>query len=473
MIFTEVRFLFFFLVVFLIHWILRSNHSRKIWLLFCSYVFYAAWDWRFLSLIIASTLVDYAIGLGMAVYERNKHARKRLLTTSMIFNLGMLGVFKYFNFFIDSAAGLLKFVGLAASPSTLQIILPVGISFYTFQTMSYTIDVYKRQLAPRKSLLDVALFVGFFPQLVAGPIVRAIEFLPQLRREKTFRDIAWRSCIVLFMLGFVKKACVSDNLSIYVDAYFADPHAYDTASAFIGVMLYSIQIYCDFSGYSDMAIATAAMLGYQFCTNFSFPYFAPNIQEFWRRWHISLSSWLRDYLYIMLGGSRGSKLFRYRNLMLTMLLGGLWHGAAWKFIFWGLLHGVALVIHREWSQQFQSSRWRNNKLWRLFSIVITFYWVSLAWIFFRAETFAGATFIAGNFIGLGGTTTNGISSLSDRLWIVIVGLLAIHIVCSSGILQKAATKCPRWVFATCLGASIAVIGSLMSTEISPFIYFQF
>lgn len=472
MIFTELRFLFFFALVFVIHWLLRAGSSRKIWLLICSYVFYAAWDWRFLSLIVASTLFDYAIGRCLARYDDKDKVRKRLLIASMIFNLGMLGVFKYFNFFIDSAAGLLQFVGFSANLSTLQIILPVGISFYTFQTMSYVIDVYKRELEPRKSLLNVALFVGFFPQLVAGPIVRAVDFLPQLDTARLFKNVAWRSCIVLFVLGFIKKACVSDNLAMYVDLYFADPHAYDAASAFLGVLLYSIQIYCDFSGYSDMAIATAGMLGYQFCINFSFPYFATSIQTFWHRWHISLSTWLRDYLYITLGGSRGSKFFRYRNLMLTMLLGGLWHGAAWKFLVWGGLHGSALVVHREWSQRV-SDVWRKNVIWKFVSIGMTFYWVSLAWIFFRAESFSDAVFISQNFLGFSGWSNESLLALSNRLWVVIGVLFVLHLISSTEIIQKSAQKCPRWAFATILGASIAVISSLMSTEVSPFIYFQF
>ena len=472
MIFTELRFLFFFLAVFTIHWALQGNRFRKSWLLLCSYVFYAAWDWRFLSLIIASTLVDYVIGLGITKFDSNERVRKSLLIFSTVFNLGMLGVFKYFNFFVDSAVVLLDNIGLSANINTLEIILPVGISFYTFQTMSYTIDIFKRELAPRKDLLDLALFVGFFPQLVAGPIVRAIDFLPQLKKARTFSKVAWRSCIVLFLMGFVKKACVSDNLSIYVDAYFADPHAYDTASAFIGVLLYSVQIYCDFSGYSDMAIATAGMLGYQFCDNFAFPYFASSIQDFWRRWHISLSSWLRDYLYITLGGSRGTKIFRYRNLMLTMLLGGLWHGAAWKFVAWGALHGGALVVHREWADRVSQS-WRNNIVWKCLSIGLTFYWVSLAWIFFRAQGFSDAIFIAKNYLGLGTFNTDDLQSLSYRLWIVIGILFVMHVISSSRVIQKAANKCPRWAFASLLGVSIAIITSMMSTEVSPFIYFQF
>lgn len=460
------------MIVFLVNWVLRANASRKIWLLSCSYFFYAAWDWRFLSLILASTLFDYVVAIWMAARADNRKTRKMLLIASIAFNLGMLGVFKYFNFFIDSAVGLLDSIGFSPHPMSLQIILPVGISFYTFQTMSYTIDVYRHQLEPRKSLLDVALFVGFFPQLVAGPIVRAIEFLPQLHETTVFKSVRWRACITLFLVGFIKKACISDNLSIYVDQYFSQPEAYDSLAAVMGVLLYSVQIYCDFSGYSDMAIATAAMLGYKFCDNFAHPYLAANIQEFWRRWHISLSTWLRDYLYIPLGGSRGSKLFRYRNLMLTMLLGGLWHGAAWRFIVWGALHGFALVVHREWDQRV-SKRWRQNWLWKGVSIAFTFYWVSLAWIFFRANNMTDALLIAKSYLGLSFMGESQLATMSIRLWIAIAVLLVLHVLAYSGLTKAFSQRSPRWVFAAAVGAIIALASSMMATKANPFIYFQF
>ena len=472
MIFTEFRFIIFFMIVFAVHWLLIGTRSRKLWLLSCSYFIYAAWDWRFLSLILLSTVVDYCVALALERKSSSPKVRKRLLITSVVFNLGMLGVFKYFNFFQESAVALLTSVGFSPHPTTLQIILPVGISFYTFQTMSYTIDVYREKLQARKSLLDVALFVGFFPQLVAGPIVRAIDFLPQLQSQRTFSKVAWRGCITLFLLGFIKKACVSDNISIYIDQYFSDPQAFESLSAVLAVSLYSVQIYCDFSGYSDMAIATAGMLGYQFCDNFSFPYFATNIQDFWRRWHISLSTWLRDYLYIPLGGSRGSKLFHYRNLLLTMLLGGLWHGAAWRFVVWGALHGVALIAHREFDQNI-SRRLRDNFVWKFISMVVTFYWVGLAWIFFRAADMQDAIFVSKAYMGLGWLSGAEAASLSSKLWVVLAVLLAGHLIAYSGIIEKAVKKSPRWAFAAAVGVTVAVITSMIATEIKPFIYFQF
>jgi alginate O-acetyltransferase complex protein AlgI len=289
MLFTEPAFFAFFAAVFLLHWAVSSNGLRKLLLLVASYLFYAAWDWRFLSLIFLSTIVDFVVGIVLKK-EQPILGRRTWLTLSLVTNLGVLGFFKYFNFFVASGSGLLSAMGLDPGERTLNIILPVGISFFTFQTMSYTIDVYRGKLKPISNPLDFALFVGFFPQLVAGPIVRAADFLPQLRQARRFPRIPFRSCLTLFFVGFFKKACISDNLAPIVDSVFAAPHAYGTLSIWIAVIFYAIQIYCDFSGYTDMAIATARALGFELRLNFDFPYLAGNITEFWRRWHISLSS---------------------------------------------------------------------------------------------------------------------------------------------------------------------------------------
>jgi alginate O-acetyltransferase complex protein AlgI len=304
MIFTELSFLAFFALVFGVHWWLTSHRARKLWLLAASYFFYGAWDWRFLSLIVGSTALDYVVGLRLEGND-DERSRKRWIALSVVANLGLLGVFKYANFFLDSAIRLASALGFEASPHVLGIVLPVGISFYTFQTMSYSLDVYRRELRAVRDPLDFALFVTFFPQLVAGPIVRAIDFLPQLERVRVWRDVRVRACATLFLVGYVKKACIGDNVAELVDPYFKDPALYDALSAWIAVLFYAVQIYCDFSGYSDMAIATAGLFGYELRLNFDFPYFAASIRDFWRRWHMSLSSWLRDYLYIPLGGSRG------------------------------------------------------------------------------------------------------------------------------------------------------------------------
>ena len=350
MLFVEFRFFWFFLAVFAVYWSLRGNRNRKIWLLVCSYFFYACWNWKFLFLIMASSALDYFVGSMLA---RTDDARKRRgwLIMSLCANLGTIAFFKYYNFFVTSAAAALAWLGLPASLHTLNIVIPVGVSFYTFHSMSYTIDVYRRKLEPVRSLLDLACFIGFFPQMVAGPIVRASQFLPQLRSIRRFSDVDARGALVLFLTGFIKKACIADSVAPFVDRYFEAPWNFATASAWVAVLFYAIQIYCDFSGYTDMAIATAGLLGYQLPVNFRFPYFATNISDFWHRWHISLSSWLRDYLYIPLGGNRGPAWFVYRNIMITMLLGGLWHGGAWTFVIWGGLHGLALVVHRAWQQR--------------------------------------------------------------------------------------------------------------------------
>ncbi|MEL7520851.1 MAG: MBOAT family O-acyltransferase, partial [Cyanobacteria bacterium J06553_1] len=307
MIFTEFRFFIFFAVVFGVYWALRSNGWRKAWILACSYAFYGAWDWRFLSLIIGSTLVDYVVGLNLVKCDdsskvNSSKAKRSWLALSLCVNLGALAFFKYANFFADSAVGFFSWMGLPVNSVTLGIVLPVGISFYTFQTLSYSLDIYAGQLQPKKNLLDLATFVAFFPQLVAGPIVRAADFLPQLEIARSFDQVNVRACLTLFMVGFFKKACVSDNLAPIVDKYFAAPDTFDAISSWIGVLSYTVQIYCDFSGYSDMAIACAGLLGYELCVNFNFPYFASSITDFWRRWHISLSTWLKDYLYIPVGG---------------------------------------------------------------------------------------------------------------------------------------------------------------------------
>ncbi|NEO02596.1 MAG: MBOAT family protein [Moorea sp. SIO3I7] len=381
MIFTEFRFLFFFLTVFCIYWTLSEHQHRKIWLLICSYLFYAAWNWRFLSLMLASTIIDYVVGLmisrpiiddanpdwetketnstknfdwnNLGSKPINSRQRKLWLVLSLIGNLSILGFFKYYNFFTDSAANFLNWLGLPISFPILQVILPVGISFYTFQTLSYSLDIYRGKLKPTKKFWDFALFVSFFPQLVAGPIVRAAIFLPQLLTPKTFSQVEVRSCLMLFLVGYFKKACVADNLSPIVDKYFANPEMYTVASAWIGVISFIIQVYCDFSGYSDMAIASAGLLGYKLPLNFNFPYFASNITELWKRWHITMSNWFRDYLYVPLMRRREkkqrTKFFSYSNLIFTMLVTGLWHGAAWHFVVWGGLNGIALAVHKEWS----------------------------------------------------------------------------------------------------------------------------
>jgi alginate O-acetyltransferase complex protein AlgI len=469
MIFTEFRFFFFFLIAFSVYWLLQSNTPRKIWLWICSYVFYAAWDWRFLSLLVVSTVIDYTAGVMLSRPGVPQPRRKMWLIVSLVSNLGLLGFFKYFNFFTESAAQFLDFLGLPVGHQTLNILLPAGISFYTFQTMSYTIDVYWGQLKAA-NFLDFGLFVSFFPQLVAGPIVRAADFLPQLTQIRRFADVDVRGSLILFLIGYIKKACIADNLAPFVDQYFTNPTAYNSFSAWTGVIAYAVQIYGDFSGYSDMAIASAGLLGYKFCTNFNFPYLASSVTDFWRRWHMSLSTWLKDYLYIPLGGNRGTKLFTYRNLMITMLLGGLWHGAAWNFIIWGGLHGAALVVHKEWSNL--AKRWPLlQSISASLGPVLTFYFVCCTWIFFRAKDFDTAFTVLKSFVLM---NSQGDQSLPVMLAIVLAALAVCQwMAAKSGFTVPKLMQLPMPVFASSYGCILAGAFAMASTSYVPFIYFRF
>src|SRR4051812_24484880 len=464
MLFVEFRFFWFFLAVFCVYWSLRDNRSRKIWLLLCSYFFYAAWDWRFLFLLMGSSALDYFVSMKLARTE-NPAARRRWLVLSLCANLGTIAIFKYCNFFISSAAVLLAWLGLPASLHTLNIIIPVGVSFYTFHSMSYTIDVYRRKLEPVRSPLDLACFIGFFPQMVAGPIVRASQFLPQLRSIRHFSDIDPRGALVLFLTGFIKKACIADGVAPFVDRYFDAPWNFTGASAWVAVLFYAIQIYCDFSGYTDMAIASAALLGYELPVNFRFPYFAANISDFWHRWHISLSSWLRDYLYIPLGGNRGSAWFVYCNIMITMLLGGLWHGGAWTFVIWGGLHGLALVLHRGWSKRrdvlphvrdmqkrFPPKGPRTVAGW--FAWLLTIYWVCVAWIFFRAVDLPHAAPALRSFLFLPASGTQDLGAW--MLWIV-AALAFIHWLNLRGTFSTWWRRPSAPVFSAGYGCAFAVV----------------
>ena len=502
MLFVDPAFLIFFAVVFGVHWALRNNSARKVWLLFGSHFFYACffigspwtfWQkvsaheplpegWWFPFVLMGSTVMDYCVGRGIGAAQTER-SRKLWLFISLAVNLGVLGYFKYYNFFIGSASEFLRWIGLPAGEWTLRIFLPYGISFYTFQSMSYSIDVYRRRLAPVRSFLDLAFFISFFPQLVAGPIVRAMTFLPQVVEKRVWQRVDVRGCLMLFFIGFVKKACISDHAASLADALFAAPGQYSVFATFIGVFCYAVQIYCDFSGYSDMAIATARLLGYELTENFHFPYFSASITEFWRRWHISLSTWLRDYLYISLGGNRGSKAFTYRNLMLTMLLGGLWHGASWTFVIWGGLHGIALIAHREWQRiTADAAAWFRATM-RVLGPLLCFYWVCIAWVFFRAAPlydekthelratgFQVAQTILHSFV-LG--HANGPRTFALECAWLLTALVAAHWIASRGFASRVWRRLPAWAFAAMLGALTALALAFVPEKFKAFIYFQF
>jgi alginate O-acetyltransferase complex protein AlgI len=364
--------------------IVLPQRYRKIGLLLASYVFYAFWGYRSVLLLLASTLIGFLVGLAM-VRSPSQRARRLALLVSVVANLGLLGFFKYYGFFADSMNSLLG--GLGWAFPGLSIILPVGLSFFTFQTLSYTIDCYRGTLEPTRSIVDFALLVAFFPKLVAGPIVRAQDFLAQLHSgiEIQFAD-AWAG-IQILLVGLCKKLLVADTLAPFVDRVFAAPQIYSSGTIWLSVLAYTLQIYADFSGYSDMAIGCARVLGFRLPTNFQMPYLASSIREFWGKWHITLSSWLRDYLYIPLGGNRKGRVRTYLNLLLTMLLGGLWHGASWNFVIWGGVHGVALVVNRWWSGRFSA---KGSRMPSVLGSTLTFLFVSAAWVLFRAKDLSTA-----------------------------------------------------------------------------------
>ncbi|HIJ66031.1 MAG TPA: MBOAT family protein [Candidatus Hydrogenedentes bacterium] len=468
MLFTQPIFLFFFAVVFALHWLMRRNGARKVLLLVASYIFYAAWDWRFLSLILISTLIDYCVGL-LLVKKLRHFSRGTLLVMSLCANLGILGFFKYYNFFEQSFSGLLTLLGFHFHPVAPIIVLPVGISFYTFQSMSYTIDIYRGKLRPTRNFVDFALFVGFFPQLVAGPIVRAAGFLPQLRTARRLDLVKFKGPIALFLCGYFKKAIVSDSLAPLVDRVFAAPETFGVSSVWLAAVFYTVMIYCDFSGYTDMAIAVARLLGYELCVNFDFPYFARNIRVFWQRWHISLSSWLKDYLYISLGGNRGTRFATFRNLMLTMLLGGLWHGASWNFVIWGGLHGLALVIHRLYSERIPSDSAARRFVGTL-GIPLTFYWVCLSFIIFRARTMENIAAMLRAFLFFDSV---GSRALPNTLWLWLIPLGLFHWLFWRVRVIDRIQRMPDWLCSIAFGLAVFLMLLFLPFEYKPFIYFQF
>jgi alginate O-acetyltransferase complex protein AlgI len=399
MLFSSLEFLIFFPIVLCLHWCL-PRAARRVLLLVASYLFYMTWNPPFVVLLLLSTGVDFQLARRLMV-ETREGARKLLVLASMCVNLGLLAYFKYARFLLDN----LSVLGVDASWRFEDIILPLGISFYTFQTMSYTIDVYRRKIPAADSLLDFALYVSFFPQLIAGPIVRATEFLPQLAEPRErLRRIDVREGCELLLIGFFRKVYLADALGGFVDAQLRQPAELDFVGSWVVMYCFAFQIYFDFSGYSSIARGLARLLGFELPVNFDVPYLARNITDFWRRWHMTLSSWLRDYLYISLGGNRGSQLFTYRNLMLTMLIGGLWHGAAWNFVIWGGLHSAYLAAHKLWLGRASKAkaapdapRWQGA-----LGVAITFHLVCITWVFFRLPTFDEAWRVLEAMMGLHG-----------------------------------------------------------------------
>ena len=476
MLFTDLIFWAFFAVVIVLY-VLLPHRGQNRMLLVASYIFYGMWDWRFLGLILFSTVVDYAVGLAMGA-ETDQSRRRRLLWVSVAVNLGMLAIFKYLGFFIDGFAALLAGIGYQADPFMLSIVLPVGISFFTFQTLSYTIDIYRKDLEPTRDFLNFALFVAFFPQLVAGPIERARNLLPniELPRVLSWDDV--RRGAVLCLIGLIKKVVIADGVAGSVNAIYASPDP-SRIDIILATWLFAIQIYCDFSGYTDIARGVAKMLGFKLMRNFAQPYFAADPQEFWRRWHISLSSWLRDYLYISLGGNRGGNAKTYRNLMATMTLGGLWHGAAWNFVAWGVYQGVLLSVHRMIVGTHKGGgegTKRSLFAWarRIIGIAVFFQVVCYGWMLFRAHSFSQIVEFTGRVAGVIAAPSAMVMPMPPIAAVLGMAVLFVWdaLIEKTGNVQFYAGW-PMVLRAGLYAGMIYLLAFGATTETSAFIYFQF
>jgi len=476
MLFNTIEYIFFLPIVFLLYWFVFNKNLKlqNLLIFISSYFFYGWWDWRFLSLIFLSTVVDYFVGLKIHQSQDQK-VRKIYLWVSVLCNLGLLGVFKYFNFFIDSWIDLLGSFGYEQkSVWTLNVILPVGISFYTFQTMSYSLDIYYKKLKPTKDFISFASFVSFFPQLVAGPIERASNLLPQILTKRVFKYEQGVQGLRLILWGIFKKVVIADSLGIRVDRIFDSYPIMDGGVLLLGLVYFSFQIYCDFSGYSDIAIGTAKLFGIEIMSNFKFPYFSRDIGEFWRRWHISLSSWFRDYLYIPLGGSKGGKWMSIKNIFIIFIVSGFWHGANWTFIIWGMTHALLYIPlfligkNRQYTTNIVAKNNWFPSIKELFQMGMTFFSITIAWVFFRSESISDSF----NYLIL------MVSKFSiptyERFGIVFVFILVVF----DWIMRKnernpinIQNKYTRWIMYIVLIYLIISYFNIIDT--SQFIYFQF
>jgi D-alanyl-lipoteichoic acid acyltransferase DltB (MBOAT superfamily) len=390
MLFNSIEFAIFLPVVFFVYWFITNNNLKiqNLFILIASFIFYGWWDWRFLILIIISSIVDYTIGIFLSKTEVIAH-RKLLLACTLFVNLSILGFFKYFNFFIDSFSNAFSFFGQTIDVDRLNIVLPVGISFYTFQTMSYTIDIFKNKISPTKDIIAFFSFVSFFPQLVAGPIERASNLLPQFHKKRLFNYTSAVDGTRQILWGLFKKIVIADNCAVYANLIFTPETSYSGSTILFGAIFFAIQIYCDFSGYSDIAIGTARIFGFKLMRNFSFPYFSRDIAEFWRRWHISLTTWFRDYVYIPLGGNQGNTIIKIRNTFVVFVLSGFWHGANWTFIAWGVLNALyfipLLLLNKNRKNLNTIAQGKLFPSFReLIGMISTFLLIVISWIFFRA-----------------------------------------------------------------------------------------
>jgi alginate O-acetyltransferase complex protein AlgI len=498
MLFTGSAYAIFLAVSYSCFWLLRTKKVlRALFLVLSSYFFYAygtyetavnenqkvpfgilGWTALCLGIIFVGSTLDYGIA---RLLHRTEALWKRrlLLVLSVAYYLGVLAVFKYYDFAMESVADVAAKLGVPFRPTLFKLVLPFGISFFTFETMSYTIDVYRRELKPAENYLEYLLFVCFFPHLVAGPIVRPHSMLPQLAKEPVYSAGQVSEGLYLIGSGLVRKILIGDNLSEFmVKGLFERPDSYSTLETWVGVYGYAFKIYCDFSGYTDVARGSAKLFGYELPLNFDAPYLSQNLQDFWRRWHISLSSWLRDYLYIPLGGSKGSNFFTYRNLMLTMVLGGLWHGASWNFVIWGFLHGLALGVTRAYQRirpPPESGADGESLLGRWIAVALTFHYVCFAWIFFNAKTLPLARDILGNLVRVGSVTALNFSHFPPKAMAALFVAAALH--CSPKMLdekiQSLFQRAPAPVQGALLAATMLAIHLGRGSRSLGFIYGQF
>ncbi|MCL4112432.1 UNVERIFIED_CONTAM: hypothetical protein GTU68_046958 [Idotea baltica] len=475
MLFNSLDFAIFLPIVFILYWFVtnRSLNLQNLLIVVASYLFYGWWDYRFLALILFSTLVDYFIGLNLS-NSTNDSKRKLFLWTSIIANIGLLMFFKYCNFFIESFTTAFTFFGADITSNTLNIILPVGISFYTFQTLSYTIDVYRGKLEPTHSFIQFAAFVSFFPQLVAGPIERAKNLLPQFNKKRRFESDFVIGGMHLIIWGLFKKVVVADNCAFFVNQIFDGTSSHTSMELFLGAVLFGFQIYGDFSGYSDIAIGVARLFGFSLMVNFSFPYFSRDIAEFWRRWHISLSTWFRDYVYIPLGGSRGNTYKRIRNVLIVFLVSGFWHGANWTFIIWGGIHALLflpLLLFNKNRSYVNESR---MSLKQLPQILLTFALVTLVWIFFRADNVTHAIQFIADIFSFNGSSIGLFYKNSKSLLFSAIIIVALLTMLFFEFLTAQKNE-KEVVLSTNMAIFIAVLITFMGMFKNPsdFIYFQF
>jgi D-alanyl-lipoteichoic acid acyltransferase DltB (MBOAT superfamily) len=465
--FNSFCFLIFFIFIFISYWFFfyKKRVYQNLLLLIGSYFFYGFWDWRFISLIIASTISDFI--LGIKIYNsKSKKQRKKFLILSISFNLGLLFIFKYFNFFISSFEFLIQKFGLDFDNWSLSILLPVGISFYTFQTLSYSIDIYQNKIKPTKDIISFAAFVAFFPQLVAGPIERASRLLPQFLNERKFNSNNAINGISLVIFGLFKKIVIADRLAIYVNSVFSNYQNYDSVTIIIASIFFSFQIYCDFSGYSHIARGISKLLGFELMINFNRPYLAQTFSDFWHRWHISLSTWFRDYIYIPFGGNRINKRRTYLNIMIVFTLSGLWHGANWNFIFWGFLHGIILIF-------FNKKIKGQNKISKILNTLFVFSIINLTWIFFRSENITVAFNIIYKLLDFDLNFNLVQISASKGPLNLLLSFLSIILLLTSYLLPQDLKFKSHYKSITFNSIIIFLILILGVNEKSEFIYFQF